>query len=91
MVFTHQAASALLVGFAEMFLPAVLAKDIESELTRFVIICVSITQLIYMSEVGILILKTKIPLNFIDLIVVFLLRTIITLPIVAAIAHWVVF
>jgi nucleoside recognition membrane protein YjiH len=56
-----------------------------------VIISVSITQLIYMSEVGILILKTQIPLNFIDLVVVFLLRTLITLPIVAAIAHWVVF
>jgi nucleoside recognition membrane protein YjiH len=81
----------LLVGFAEMFLPAVLAKGIESELTRFVIISVSITQLIYMSEVGILILKTQIPLNFMDLVVVFLLRTLITLPIIAAIAHWIVF
>jgi nucleoside recognition membrane protein YjiH len=85
------AAPALLVGFAEMFLPAVLAKGIESELTRFVIISVSITQLIYMSEVGILILKTQIPLNFMDLVVVFLLRTLITLPIIAAIAHWIVF
>jgi len=85
------AAPALLVGFAEMFLPAVLAKSIESELTRFVVISVSITQLIFMSEVGVLILKTKIPLNFLDLIVVFLLRTLITLPIIAAIAHWVVF
>jgi nucleoside recognition membrane protein YjiH len=85
------AAPALLVGFAEMFLPAVLAKGIESELTRFVVISVSITQLIYMSEVGILILKTRIPLNFLDLVVVFLLRTLISLPIIAAIAHWVVF
>ena len=85
------AAPAMLVGFAEMFLPAVVARDIESELTRFVIISVSITQLIYMSEVGVLILKTRIPLNFFDLIVVFLLRTLITLPIIAAVAHWVVF
>ena len=85
------AAPALLVGFAEMFLPAVLAKGIESEFTRFVIISVSITQLIYMSEVGVLILKTRIPLNFLELVVVFLLRTLITLPIIAAIAHWVVF
>jgi hypothetical protein len=29
--------------------------------------------------------------KILDLVVVFLLRTIITLPIVAAIAHWVVF
>jgi nucleoside recognition membrane protein YjiH len=85
------AAPAFLVGFAEMFLPAVLANGIESELTRFVIISVSITQLIYMSEVGVLILKTRIPLNFRDLAVIFLLRTFISLPIVAAIAHWVVF
>ena len=85
------AAPAFLVGFAEMFLPAVLAKGIESEITRFVIISVSITQLIYMSEVGVLILKTRIPLNFLDLLVIFLLRTLITLPIIAAIAHWVVF
>ena len=85
------AAPAFLVGFAEMFLPAVLAKGIESELTRFVIIGVFITQLIYMSEVGVLILKTRIPLNFRDLAVIFLLRTFISLPIVAAIAHWVVF
>jgi nucleoside recognition membrane protein YjiH len=85
------AAPALLVGFAEMFLPAVLAKGIESELTRFVVISVSITQLIYMSEVGILILKTRIPLNFLDLVVVFLLRTLITLPIITFIAHLLVF
>ena len=85
------AAPAFLVGFAEMFLPAVLAKGIESEITRFVIISVSITQLIYMSEVGVLILKTQIPLNFVDLVVIFLLRTAITLPIVTAIAHWVIF
>jgi len=85
------AAPAFLVGFAEMFLPAVLAKGIESELTRFVVISVSITQLIYMSEVGVLILKTRIPLNFRDLITIFLLRTLITLPVAAAIAHWLVF
>ncbi len=85
------AAPALLVGFADMFLPAVLARPIESEMTRFVIASVSITQLIYMTEVGVLILKSEIPLNLLNLIQVFLLRTLITLPIVAAIAHWWVF
>ena len=85
------AAPALLVGFADMFLPAVLAKSIDSELTRFVVAGVSITQLIYMTEVGVLILKTRIPLNFFNLVQIFLLRTMITLPLVAAIAHWIVF
>ena len=85
------AAPAFLVGFAEMFLPAVLASNIESEVTRFVVITVSITQLIYMSEVGVLIMKTRIPLNFGTLVQVFLLRTAITLPISVAAAHWIVF
>jgi nucleoside recognition membrane protein YjiH len=82
------AAPALLVGFAEMFLPAVIATGIESELTRFVVIAVSITQLIYMTEVGVLILKTRIPLNFINLVTIFLLRTVISLPVIAALAHF---
>jgi len=77
----------MLVGFAEMFLPAVIATGIESELTRFVVISVSITQLIYMTEVGVLILKTRIPLNFLNLVTIFLLRTLISLPVVAALAH----
>jgi nucleoside recognition membrane protein YjiH len=81
------AAPATLVGFADMFLPAVLLTGVESELTRFVIGCLSLTQLIYMSEIGVLILKSKIPLNFMELVVIFVLRTVITLPIIALVAH----
>lgn len=87
----QSAAPALVVGFADMFLPAVLAKSIDSEITRFVVASVSITQLIYMTEVGVLILKTRIPLSLLNLIQVFLLRTLITLPIASAIAHGLVF
>lgn len=85
------AAPTMLVGFADMFLPAVLGKGIESELTRFVIASVSLTQLIYMSEVGVLLLKSKIPLNLLELFAIFILRTLITLPIIALIAHTLVF
>ena len=85
-----KAAPAMLVGFADMFLPAVLGKGIESELTRFVVACVSLTQLIYMSEVGVLIIKAKLPLNLLELFVIFILRTLITLPIIALMAHWIV-
>ena len=42
----------MVVGFADMFLPAVIGSGIESEMTRFVIAGVSVTQLIYMSELG---------------------------------------
>ena len=77
----------MVVGFADMFLPSILGAGIESEMTRFVIAVVSVTQLIYMSEVGGLILGTKIPLKFLDLVIIFLLRTLISLPIAALMAH----
>ncbi len=85
------AAPAMIVGFADMFLPAVIGSGIESELTRFVIGVMSLTQLIYMSEIGILLLKSKIPLTFVQLFLIFLQRTIITLPVAAAMAHFLFF
>ncbi len=87
----HAAAPATLVGFADMFLPAVLASGIESELTRFVVAALSVSQLIYMSEVGALIIKSKIPLNLWELVVIFLLRTLVTLPIITLMAHFLFF
>lgn len=74
------AAPALLVGFVDMFLPVAVAREIDSELTRFVVAGVAVTQLIYLSEVGILILKLPIPLGFRQLLLIFALRTSIALP-----------
>jgi len=83
-----EAAQLMVVGFADMFLPVILADGmIESELTLFVVATMSVTQLIYMSEVGGLLLGSRIPVNILDLIVIFLLRTIIALPIVVGIGH----
>ncbi|MDD6793833.1 MAG: YjiH family protein [Clostridiaceae bacterium] len=82
-----QASQSLIVGFADMFIPSVLATTIESEMTRFIIACVSVTQLIYMSEVGGLLLGSKIPVNFKDLVILFLERTLITLPVIVLFAN----
>lgn len=80
------AASATVVGFADMFLPAVFIKGSTYEMTRFIVGVLSFTQLIYMTETGAIILRTKIPVNFLDLLIVFIERTLITLPIVIIIA-----
>ncbi|MFP3917819.1 YjiH family protein [Lysinibacillus telephonicus] len=82
-----QAAQTMIVGFADMLLPSILGADIESELTRFFIATISVTQLIYMSEVGGLILGTKLPLKLWDLFMIFLVRTLISIPLIALIAH----
>lgn len=82
------AAQLMVVGFTDMFLPVILADGlITSELTLFVVATISVTQLIFLAEVGGLLLGSKIPVNFFDLVVIFLLRTIIALPIVAGVAH----
>ena len=81
------ASATLVVGFADMFLPSVMAASIESELTRFVVASVSVTQLIYMSEVGGLLLGSKIPVSFKDLVIIFIQRTLITLPVIVIVAH----
>lgn len=82
-----EAAPAVLVGFADMFLPSILVSGVEHEITRFIIGALSFTQLIYMTETGAIILKSDIDLNLKDLFVVFIERTLITLPIITLIAH----
>jgi nucleoside recognition membrane protein YjiH len=83
-----QAASeTVIVGFADMFLPSVIGASIESEMTRFVVAATSVTQLIYMSEIGSIIMGSKVPISFWKLFVIFLERTVVTLPIIALFAH----
>ncbi len=82
-----QASQTIVVGFADMFIPAILAASIESDITRFVIAAMSVTQLIYMSEVGALLLGSRIPVNLAELFIIFILRTLITLPVIVGVAH----
>nr|WP_275660387.1 YjiH family protein [Shewanella sp. Isolate13] len=81
------ASKTIMVGYADMFIPAILASSIESDMTRFIIATLSVTQLIYMSEVGALLIGSKIPVNFLELFVIFILRTLVTLPVIAGVAH----
>lgn len=81
------ASQTVVVGFADMFLPSVIASSIASDLTRFVVAATSVTQLIYMSEIGSIIMGSKIPVSLGNLFIIFLERTIVTLPIIALFAH----
>ena len=60
---------------------------IELILVVAIVAIISVTQLIYLSEVGGLILGSKIPVNLVELFILFLERTIISLLIVAPLAH----
>lgn len=74
------AAPTFIVGFLDMFLPAAIGQGIDSEYTRYVIASVSLAQLIYLSEVGALLLRSSLRVGVGILLSLFLLRTIIALP-----------
>ena len=82
------AASTMIIGFTDMFTPSILIAGAGAcDMTRFIVAVVSVTQVLYLSEVGGLILGSKLPLNIWELFVIFLERTVISLLIVCPIAH----
>lgn len=85
--YAHEASETLLIGFADMFLPSLLISDVPSDMTRFIIGALSISQLIYLSEVGGVILGSKIPVSLGKLFMIYIIRTIIALPIIVIMAH----
>ena len=85
--YAAEASQTMIIGFADMFLPSVIGSSIPSEMTRFIIAGVSVTQLVYLSEVGAVILGSKIEISPLELFVIFIQRTLVTLPIITLIAH----
>ncbi len=73
-------APAALVGFADMYLPALFIGESLSDSSRFFIGVLAFTQLVFMSETGMVLVKSKIGLNFGDVVKVFLFRTAISIP-----------
>lgn len=83
-------APSLPVGIAEMFLPVLLiAGEVEvlSVKARAFVTIVSMVQIIFFSETGTVMLATKSPVKFWELIVCFLERTILAMPMAALIVH----
>jgi nucleoside recognition membrane protein YjiH len=46
-----------------------------------------VCQLIFMSEAGVIMLRSSLPLTLLDLLLIFLLRTVIVLPVLVVAAH----
>lgn len=81
------AAPATVVGFADMFIPAILAEGLASVQTRFIIGALSLVQIVYMTEMGTLIVTSNIPVNIKHLAIIFLEKTIIAIPIIVLCAN----
>ena len=82
----YKAAPAILSGFADNYLPVILGKSMISEQLKFIVGTMSIVQIIFMSEIGALLLSTKIINKFTDIVIIFIERTFIALPIIVIIS-----
>lgn len=85
--YAAEAAPAFIIGFADQFLPVIIGATIPSVFTRFIIGTLSILQVIYITEIGAIVLNSKVPLKLWQLFVIFLERTFISFPIVLIFAH----
>ena len=83
-------APSLPVGIAEMFLPVLLISDkvsMLSEGARYMVVTVSMVQIIFFSETIVVMLSTRIPVKLKELIICFFERTLIAIPISALFMH----
>ena len=78
------------IGIAEMFLPVLLIAGeaaIISEQARFFVALVSILQMIFFSETASVMLATRLPVKFKEIILLFFMRTLIAMPLAAIATH----
>jgi nucleoside recognition membrane protein YjiH len=69
---------AFVLSYADQFLAGVIGAGATTDAARFMCAGISATGLIYMTEVGVLILNSSIPLNFVKLTVIYIIRAILT-------------
>lgn len=82
----YTAAPAIISGFADNYLPIILGKAVASPQTKFIVGTMSILELIYMSEIGALLISTKLVKNMGHVALIFIERTVIALPFVVLIS-----
>jgi nucleoside recognition membrane protein YjiH len=81
-------APAVIVGITEMYVPVLLAKD-AAAMAKFFVAVLAVSQLIFFSSVGPMIMDmfNDVPIRFRDLVALFVMRTVILVPLVAAMTH----
>lgn len=79
-------APAMIVGLSDMYLPALFIENCQSEVAKFIVGTLSFAQLIFLSETGMILVNSKMGVSFLDVIKFFLLRTVITFPVIYGVA-----
>ncbi|MFC4551930.1 MULTISPECIES: YjiH family protein [Halorussus] len=81
-------APAVVVGITEMYVPVLLAADAAPK-AKFFVAVLAVSQLIFFSSVGPMIMDmfSDVPIRFRDLVALFVMRTVILVPVVAGMTH----
>ena len=82
-----EVAPASLVGFIDMFIPALITSPDLPVGTRFIVAGLSLVQIIYLTEVGSIIVKAGVGLDFKRLFLIFLERTLLALPLLTLVSY----
>lgn len=80
--YAYAAAPATLIGFIDMYIPALLITEIPSVQTRFIITTLSLIQIIYVTVMWVVIRQYQIGLNIGKMFLIFMERTLISLPLI---------
>lgn len=81
-------APSTLIGFIEITLPSILVSSANlPQISGFYIALLSCCQIIFMTEAGNAMLSSSMPISFKDLVVAFIERTIISIPLCALVVH----
>lgn len=79
-------APATLIGITEMYLPALLVTEAAVE-AKFFVAVLSLSQMMFFSAVIPLLLSVDIPITVRDCLILFVMRTLLAIPIIAGITH----
>ena len=81
-------APATIVGITEMYVPVLLIQD-TAPMARFFIAVLAVSQLIFFSSVGPMTMDmfSDVPIRFRDLVALFVMRTVILVPLIAGMTH----
>lgn len=80
--------TAFILGYADQFLSAVVGSGLKTEAARFMCAGISATGLVYMTEVGVLILNSSIPLGVGKLTAIYFMRAVATVFLLAPFAWY---
>lgn len=80
-------APSVLLGFIEVSLPAISVSTGVAAQSVFFVIMLSIMQIVFMTEAGNAMLGAKFHMSFKDLVIHFVVRTVIAVPLLAVISH----